>query len=102
MFFDSIIFDIYAMLGAIAVCLAGLPQLYLLWKSGSSQNISLAMWILLLFGLSAMWLREVFVVKNPIFIGQLSLSEFVNISVILLVVYFRYIRKTEKETENDG
>lgn len=103
MFFDNIIFDIYSMFAAVAVCIAGIPQIYLLWKKKSSKNISLAMWFLLLFGLSAMWLREVFEVRNPIFIAQLSFSEFINISVIMLVVYFRYIKHSqEKETENNG
>lgn len=93
MFFDSLIGNIWGILAVIAVCGAGLPQLYLLWKSKSSQNISLTMWTLLFFGLSYLWLREIFVVQNPLIIIQLSFSEFVNLSVIILVSYFRYVLK---------
>ena len=87
----------FAISGAAVISVAGLPQLWRMYKSKSSQNLSVIMWILLFYGLLPLWIREVVWVQNPIFIFQITFSQMVNILAIVLIFYYRYFYRYSQE-----
>lgn len=88
---------IYSAIGAVAISVAGIPQAVTMFRSRSSENVSLTMWIILTLSLGGLLARSLAIVHDPVFIAQQVASEVINVIVIAEILYFR-----RNDRRNDG
>ncbi len=87
----NIVFEFFSWSALLAITLASVPQIVLIFKRKSTKGVSLATYGLLLFGLGFLFIRSLFTVEDLII--QLNFGISVTIILIVNIQFLLYRNK---------
>lgn len=76
--------ELLGFIAAILTTSAYMPQAYKIWKTRSTDSISLSMYIVMFFGI-LFWLIYSFLIKRP----PLILANTLSLIMISMILYFK-------------
>tara|TARA_B100001250_G_C19645032_1_gene719982 strand:- start:561 stop:809 length:249 start_codon:yes stop_codon:yes gene_type:complete len=76
--------EVLGFIAAILTTSAYMPQAYKIWKTRSTDSISLSMYIVMFFGI-LFWLIYSFLIKRP----PLILANTLSLIMISMILYFK-------------
>ena len=76
--------ELLGFIAAILTTSAYMPQAYKIWKTRSTDSISLSMYIVMFFGILS-WLIYSFLIKRP----PLILANTLSLIMISMILYFK-------------
>ena len=89
----NIFFETVSWLATIALTLASVPQVILIFKKKSVEGISWLTYGFLLFGLGVLFIRSLFTIYDLIIQLNYALGLFAILTVNLQFVYYRFFKK---------